>query len=425
MGKGYITRRGGVGSAPAPAEDWVRPADWLAMPTVTSSEQKFVGLHAVWPNDANFVSLRCQGDYTIDWGDGTVENFASNVQANHTYTYSAISSSTESVRGYRQVIVTVTPQAGNNFTLLDLQTKHNQSGLVGNYASGWLDIVTSLPNCSASGLFIASSATTVRHRLLERSRLLNIGSQNTFLRLYFECSSLQAVEFPNTSGITNCQLMFSNCRSIKAIPIFDTSNVTNFGSFALGCAALEAGPLLNTDSAVTMETMYSGCTSLKSVPLYNTALCQNTSSMFINCFALTEVPPFNFSVLNNSVGMFFSCTSLRKIPLLNVSLVSNANQMFRLCTSLEQLPAMNFNSVSSAVNFNTIFGDVPSLAKMSATGFNYSFSVANAKLSAAALDEIYTNLPTVVGQTITVTGNWGTASHTPSIATGKGWTVTV
>ena len=45
-------------------------------------------------------------------------------------------------------------------------------------------------------------------------------------------------------------------------------------------------------------------------------------------------------------------------------------------------------------------------------------------LSASALNEIYTNLPTKTGQSLTVTGNWGTSGDDPTIATAKGWTVT-
>jgi hypothetical protein len=52
-------------------------------------------------------------------------------------------------------------------------------------------------------------------------------------------------------------------------------------------------------------------------------------------------------------------------------------------------------------------------------------SYLNCNLSAAALDEIYTNLPVVVGKTIIVTGNYGVAGDNPVIATAKGWTVTV
>lgn len=48
----------------------------------------------------------------------------------------------------------------------------------------------------------------------------------------------------------------------------------------------------------------------------------------------------------------------------------------------------------------------------------------SASLSSAALNEIYTNLPTVTGQIITVTSNYGIDGDNPAIATAKGWTVT-
>jgi len=35
---------------------WVRNPSWLPLPTVTDTESKFVGLHAVWP-EANFLAL--------------------------------------------------------------------------------------------------------------------------------------------------------------------------------------------------------------------------------------------------------------------------------------------------------------------------------------------------------------------------------
>jgi hypothetical protein len=63
------------------------------------------------------------------------------------------------------------------------------------------------------------------------------------------------------------------------------------------------------------------------------------------------------------------------------------------------------------------------LSQIKATGIKFTFSVANCKLSAAALNEIYTNLATVTGQTITVSGNHGTNADDPTIATAKGWTV--
>ena len=67
--------------------------------------------------------------------------------------------------------------------------------------------------------------------------------------------------------------------------------------------------------------------------------------------------------------------------------------------------------------------DVPGLKSCLATGIKATTWI-NGTLSSDALNEIYTNLATVTGQTITVTGNYGTAGDDPTIATAKGWTVT-
>jgi hypothetical protein len=71
-----------------------------------------------------------------------------------------------------------------------------------------------------------------------------------------------------------------------------------------------------------------------------------------------------------------------------------------------------------------MFGTCNSLARIEASDFSFTFFLGNCKLSAAALDEIYTNLPSATGQTITVSGNYGITGDDPTIATAKGWTVT-
>jgi hypothetical protein len=75
-------------------------------------------------------------------------------------------------------------------------------------------------------------------------------------------------------------------------------------------------------------------------------------------------------------------------------------------------------------SMSSMFSTCPSLASLLFPA-SITFTVASCKLSPAALDALYTSLPTVTGKTITVTGNYGTSGHTPSIATAKGWTVTV
>ena len=98
--------------------------------------------------------------------------------------------------------------------------------------------------------------------------------------------------------------------------------------------------------------------------------------------------------------------------------------MFNGCTSLSSVPALNVSAVSSSGNFTNMFINCNSLSRIQAANFNYTFSVATCKLGATELNEIYTNLPVVVGQTITVSNNVGTTGDDPTIATDKGWTVT-
>jgi hypothetical protein len=98
--------------------------------------------------------------------------------------------------------------------------------------------------------------------------------------------------------------------------------------------------------------------------------------------------------------------------------------MFGSCVSLTSVPALVTTAVINSSNLGNIFASCFSLSRIEAKDFRFTFSVANCNLSSTALDEIYTNLPTVSGQTITVSGNYGTDGDDPTIATAKGWTVT-
>jgi hypothetical protein len=99
--------------------------------------------------------------------------------------------------------------------------------------------------------------------------------------------------------------------------------------------------------------------------------------------------------------------------------------MFNSCFSLQTIPAMSMSGIPGSASASGFVAS-PQLARIQVTGMRFSFSVANCKLSAAALNEIFANLPTVTAQIITVTGNYGISQpgYNPTIATAKGWTVT-
>ena len=99
------------------SSEWQRPTDWLPMPTnITETDQIFVGLHAVIENSDNYCAFSfttSAGQYRVDWGDGNITLHNSGTIAQYQYNYAAISNSTLSSRGYKQVIIKVTPVSGN------------------------------------------------------------------------------------------------------------------------------------------------------------------------------------------------------------------------------------------------------------------------------------------------------------------------
>ena len=324
---------------------------------------------------------------------------------------------------YKIAVVTITPQAGQNITSANFFVKHNQSGLVSGYSTGWLDIAIALPNCTS--LTMGSTGSTVRHNYLERVRLNQLGSITSFALLFASMRVLQKVEIAGTtSAVTNTSSMFNACVSLTSVPLFDTSSVTNMSNMFSGCNSLASVPFFDTSSVTNMSSMFSNCFSLKSVPHFNTAFVTTTVGMFNGCSSLSSVPLFDTSSATSTNSMFSGCNSLASVPLLDTSSATNMATMFSNCFSLVSVPALVTTAVSSSSGFNSMFSNCNSLARIEAKDFRFTFSVQNCKLSAAALDEIYTNLPTVVGQTITVSGNYGIAGDDPTIATAKGWTVT-
>jgi hypothetical protein len=280
-------------------------------------------------------------------------------------------------------LVTITPQAGQNLTVVNFLAKNNQAGLQ-TYATGWLDLAISVPNVSGTGFTLGGTA--VAHRHLEKVDLIAYGALTTMAGMFQNCSSLQAIPaLPGSvAAVTNMSNMFNSCYSLQAIPALP-------GSVA----------------AVT-----------------------NMTSMFQNCSSLRTIPalPGSVAAVTNMSNMFNSCLSLRTIPGFpgSVAAVTNITNMFNSCHSLQAIPAMSMSGVSSSGGATAFVSSLPQLARIPVTGMRFSFSVASCKLSAAALNEIFTGLPTVTGQTITVTGNYGVSQsgYNPTIATAKGWTVT-
>lgn len=294
------------------------------------------------------------------------------------------------------------------------------------------DMSSMFISCSALTtvpLFNTVSVTNLSNMFTACSSLVSVPLFNAPAALdinsmFSSCISLVSVPLFNIVSVTNMGYMFQGCGSLVSVPLFNTTSVTNMQFMFSSCSSLKTVPLFNTTNVINMTSMFSACYSLENVPLFNTANVTNMASMFNSCSNIVSVPLFNTVKVTSTATMFNNCPTLQVVPLFNTSIATTMANMFNSCISLLEVPALVTTAVTASGGFSGMFSTCPSLSRIEAKNFRFTFSVTACKLSGTALDEIYTNLPVAVGQTITVTNNYGTTTDTPLIATAKGWTVT-
>jgi len=308
---------------------------------------------------------------------------------------------------YKQVYITITPQTSNNFTALNFNVKHNQSGLQNGYATGWLDLVVSGP--SLTTLTLGASGTTVVQSNLQQFQLISNNSISSFNFFFGRCYNLQSVPkfVLRTTGTCTMNNMFNFCYSLIHAPLFTDVDGAD-----------------NSARVTSMDTMFRYCYALKYVPNYNCTGVTNFNTMIGDAFSLEHAPMLNMGSPTQAINMFFGSINLKTVPGYKFDTVTAAGSMFQNCNQLEYVGPLDLSAISSSANLNNWVTSCPNLKRIEAYGMRFTHSIANCMLDAAALDAYYTGLPTVTAQTLTVSGNWGVATDDPSIATAKGWTVT-
>ena len=265
-----------------------------------------------------------------------------------------------------------------------------------------------MPNVTEFPPFNCPAATNMEYMYGSCTGLKKVGkittssSLLTTVRMFYNCTTLQEVEVPsNTSNVTDFTQMFNGCWSLQAIQLFDTSKGTNF------------------------TQMFDGCQSLVSIPNFNTSLGTNFTSMFSSCLALKQLPAINTTAGTNFTSFANSCSALTTFSGLTLTGAPTLTNMFTSCGNLKTIPTMGISSgavMPSFINLN-------SLQSCGMTGIGQNVDFTNCQMSGTELNALYTSLATVGAsgagaKTITITGNWGAATDTPSIATNKGWAVT-
>jgi len=301
-----------------------------------------------------------------------------------------------------------------------------------------------------------------------------------------ECYSLATIDIPFEKLTGTCERMFNNTTSLSSATFnLDASGITNLdaafydsGIYSVrlptyldklttledafrNCGYLEHIELPESLPLVTsMQTCFSTSRNLTSIVFpKNLPLLTRMDSAFYGAFRLKEIDiSSNMPLLNNMNSTFNSCRDLYKIIFpYDASGVISMQQTIASCYDLQILENTHLlGSRTTPVNATDLMYSTNSLTDISLnTAFSYielqgrgstfpnrlenirlpnqnstftgsspQINVSYNSLDASALDILFGDLPTLVGKTISITGNVGAADCSTKIATDKGWTVT-
>lgn len=335
-------------------------------------------------------------DYTIDWGDGTVEELT---EQNPSHTYQDEGIYSVAIKGVFPAIQMWSSDHISRKSLVD----------VAQWGTGkWQSMYRSFSNCQDLLTFSAEdtpdlSEVTDMQEMFAFSQNFNgaIGSWNTsnvtnMHKLFFNATSFnQDLNDWDTSKVTNMSFMFyiaegfngaigswdtGNVQDMELMFLsaftfnqnisgWNTGNVTNMrGMFTNASSFNQDIGSWNTGKVESMEEMFRGATVFnRDIGSWNTSKVVNMRSMFMNAAAFNQdIGNWNTLNVTNMHSMFDGATFFNQdLNSWNTSKVTDMAAMFADATSFNQpLDLWNTSSVQwmssmffGATSFNQDIGD--------------------------------------------------------------------
>lgn len=367
-------------------DEWVRPSDWKVLDIPSDNQQKFIALYAVRNNPYNYCAFIVSGNYTVDWGDGTVENYSSGAKAEHQFDFTdAVLTDSLTSEGFKQAIITVTPQDGSNLTSIDLGVKHSfYDGKTVVVEAGYLDFVLVGQYLTTFKVTQTANLTSVEYtatKNLENSGDLlysipyEYDADNSSVNTEVVFNLLYQF-YIGKNVLTTITENFHYCINLKRIERLDLSNSSCFAINVFeGCQQLETVKNFKITSPSAFR-MFEGCVSLKYIDSEKIS-AKDCESMFYGCYSLKYAKIKDFSGVVFCGTIFRDCTSLQRVCLSNAIAVVSFYRAFWGCSGILTTIITNTENVA---DIDQMYDDCPSLIKVEFTDTaslvtgNYTFS---------------------------------------------------
>ena len=323
---------------------WVRPSDWIAIPDLTSANERFYGVVAVFENRYNLVSVTVTNlTSNIAWGDGTsvVSNGALQSKV---YDYATLSGTVNTWattgENYKQVLVDITRIAGaiTSVSFFLLTTINPRGG------NNFIDINCSLPNASTFELGYPQSSALKGMQMLQRLRVWQRPASHSAVQFLRGMHSLRVLEYPfarvssssqfsqssgsldnagniNWAIATNVGFSFYMSRIQKHGTLTGT-NVTYAAYYCADNISITEFGAITLPAVTNMSYFFgelTGSQTLMKVGLINTPLCTDLSFFAFRCFLLGELIFTNCAAVTNTTSMVQQSWSLFNLVMPNLT----------------------------------------------------------------------------------------------------------
>ena len=200
---------------------------------------------------------------------------------------------------------------------------------------------------------------------IEGIEYLNTSQVTDMHNMFSECSHLQTTDFSgfDTRKVKDMSYMFHNCGSLKSLDIsnFNTSEVTYMRGMFDGCIGLTSLDLshLNTSKVSVMASMFQSCINLLSVNLsgWDTRNVINMTRMFKRCHSLKTLDLSGFDTREKTCtmgDMFNTCKELTTIFVSDKFAVGTGDTddgtMFQGCNKLKGANALDKNNPQTGID---------------------------------------------------------------------------
>lgn len=333
------------------SQDWSPSVDWIQLEEPNDNE---ILLLASDINPYYSFYVEVIGGYTVDWGDGTIENFE--LISTHTYEEGTGKGCS---RGYTTFKIRIYAQIPSNsikiFSIdkpFDIQNTRN--GLL-------------IAKIGATGLTSQSYAFS-RHNMASSDKLYNYSTyleyiqypenlidNNSFYQSFYNCISLKKIKLPKNyssqaisfyQSFFHCDLLDNvdfNCLSLNI------STMESAFSYNYSLTNIKLPNIIN--SCTSFRTMFSFCFNLKNFKFPIINVPTTIQEMFAYNYSL-ETLEFNDSnngKISYSGGAFLVCSSLSNLIMYTESSSYNILDMFNGTTKLREI---TFPTITSTIQYS-------------------------------------------------------------------------